>query len=115
MLRFFYMLKFFYMPRFFYMLRLFYMPRFLYMLRLFYMPRFFFILYALSVELAHRGRVEHDLTDLLRLGIREVVSLHIERLKVGLPGEKDEQRIHALIPIVHIDPFSLNVPNHNPS
>ena len=43
------------------------------------------------VYLAHRGRVEHDLTDLLRLGIREVVSLHIERLKVGLPGEKDEQ------------------------
>ena len=52
------------------------MLRFFYMLKFFYIPRFFFILYALSVELAHRGRVEHDLTDLLCLGVREFVGGH---------------------------------------
>lgn len=51
--------------------------------------------------MAHRGRVEYDLTDLLLLSIRGFVVLHGECLKVGLPGEKDEQRVHALIPIVH--------------
>ena len=52
-------------------------------------------------DLAHRGRVEYDLTDLLLLSIRGIVVTHGECLKVGLPGEKDEQRVHALIPIVH--------------
>ena len=43
-----------------------------------------------ELDLAHRGRVEYDLTDLLLLSIRGVVALHSECLKVGLPGEKDE-------------------------
>ena len=58
----------------------------------------------LRVDLAHRGRVEYDLTDLLLLGSREVVEIHVDCLKAGLPGEKDEQRVHALIPIVHSKP-----------
>lgn len=41
----------------------------------------------------------HDLEDLLLLGIREFVPLQVEILELCLPGQEDEQRTQASIPI----------------
>jgi len=51
-------------------------------------------------QLALWGFLCHELADPLLLGVREVVTCYCQYLQIGLPGEQNEQRSHAPVPIV---------------